>query len=90
MFALVVVEVDELFGHPRAAECRLDDQFGRAGKGDDSAVVVGVGLAIEQPDAWDNGDGFDDAVDDLRAAAFAEVGDAFDDLLHGSAPFERA
>jgi hypothetical protein len=77
-------EVDELSGFACGADGGFDDASGRAGEGDDGAVVGGVEGPIEQAHAFDLGGG-DDLCDLGGVGAFREVGDALDDgfWVHG-------
>ena len=48
MDALVPAQVDQLARHPHALHERLDQLLLAAGQGEDRAVVIGVGMDIEQ------------------------------------------
>jgi hypothetical protein len=76
-------EVDELGGAAGGANRGFDDTGGGAGDGDDGAVVVAVQGIVEQAHAL-YVHGRDDGRDDFGAAAFREVGNAFDERVgHG-------
>jgi hypothetical protein len=83
MFSLVRAQVDAL---ERALEEGEDGGGQRgevAGEGEHAAVVVAVGLRVEDAHAGDLLDGRDHGVDDLRPAPLADVRHALDDLEHG-------
>jgi hypothetical protein len=63
--------------HHRRLQCRLV-----SGQGEDAAVVVAVGLHVEDADAGRTQGGHG-RLHDLRAAAFADVGNALDQAWHG-------
>jgi hypothetical protein len=82
MFARVTIEVYEFCGLARGSQSRCDYSFGRGDESDDRAIMVGVGLAIEQHGSGRGSYGCDYFSDDFRAAAFAEVRYAFDYVSH--------
>ena len=57
-------------------------RLGRAGEGDDAAVVRLVARVVEEGDALDVADGGDDLVHHLGAPALAEVRNALDQSRH--------
>ena len=50
-----------------------------AGNREHGAVVAGVGRPIEEEHARDGGQGVGEALDDVEATAFGDVGHAFDE-----------
>ncbi len=83
MRAFVPGEVDEVGGFADAEDGGCLNRVALADEGDDSAVVVGVHLVVEEVDAG-NLHGLDDGVDFGRVAAFREVWNVFDESAgHG-------
>jgi hypothetical protein len=84
MDAVLGGEVDQLGGFACGADGGFDDSGGRAGEGDDGAVVGGIEGPVEQAHAFDLCGG-DDLCDLGGVGAFREVGDALDDgfWVHG-------
>jgi hypothetical protein len=79
MFASVLVEIDQLGGFGDSPEgCFLDPRW-RTRKGDDGAVVVVVGVAVQDEDVCYPGNRRLDGLDDLRSASFGKIRNAFDD-----------
>jgi len=78
MHAVLGCEVDEFGGFAGGADGSLDDAAGRAGDGDDGAIVCGVERPIEEAHAFDLHGG-DDLLDLGCVGAFREVWDALDD-----------
>lgn len=76
--AILRGEVDELSGFACGTDSGFDDAFGRAGEGDDGAVVGGVEGPVQEAHAVDLRGG-DDLLDFGGVGAFREVGDALDD-----------
>jgi hypothetical protein len=89
VLALVVVEVYQVAGDADAAKGSLDHVVRPADKGNDRAVVVGVGADVEHLDAGHFTDGVGDAAVDGWVAAVAEVGDTFDERLHAFSFWKR-
>jgi hypothetical protein len=83
MGALMPGEIDQLGSLAHAANGSFLDGFAIPDEGDDTAVVIGVHLAIEKVDSWQF-HGFDDGVNFGGVAAFGKIGDAFDESAgHG-------
>ena len=80
MLARMLVEVDQLGGRGDAAERGLDGHIGGGDEGHHRAVVRRVAGDVQESRAVDGRDGVTDGGDDLGATAFAEVGNAFDEL----------
>jgi ABC-type glutathione transport system ATPase component len=67
----------------------LLDRVGLAGECEHGAVVVRIARAVEKPDAGGRRDDVRKGLDDVEAAALADVGDAFDDAWHEREPSAR-
>ena len=80
---LVRGEVDELHGLFREGESGVLDGAGLPGERDHAAVVVGIERDVEDGRSGGAGGG-GQGLDELRPAAFAEVGDAFEDHVRDS------
>ena len=78
MFAFVRPQVD---GGDRALE-QLGDAGGQAGRGpsqrEDRAIMGGVGLDVEDPQARYGAQRLGQAADDVQTTPFADVGNTFD------------
>ena len=80
MLAAVAAQVDPFRGHGGTGHRRIDRECRLGHKGNDHAVVGGIGLDVDHAGAR----GFDrigDGGDDVEAAPFREIGDA---LYEGS------
>jgi hypothetical protein len=71
-------QIDELCGLASGSDGGFDDAGGRAGDGDDRAVVRGIERPVEEANAFDLHSGYD-LFNLGDVSAFREVGDAFDD-----------
>ena len=78
MDAVLGCEVDDFGSFAGGANGSLDDAAGRAGDGDDGAIVCGVERPIEETHAFDL-HGSDDLLDLGGVGTFREVWDALDD-----------
>ncbi len=58
--------------------------FWFADKGHNSAIVIGIASNVEELSAGSLFDGIGNFSDGLLIVTFAEIWNAFDDLLHGS------
>ncbi len=83
MLAPVLPQVDGVERDGEERQRRRLDRGGVAGQREDGTVVGRVGGMVEQADARRLPDGLRQALDDVRPAALAHVGDGFDD---GHAP----
>ena len=86
MRALVLVQVDQRGGGGDGREGGRLDGLRRSGKRDHGAVMVGVAALVEDGHAGYGADGVYDPGDDLRTAAFAEVGHTFHQGSQHKAP----
>ena len=88
VLAVVLVHVDALGGDLRELEGDLLDGLGGADEGENAAVVVAVGLSIEQGAAGDALRGLDELVIGglVLFLGAAEIGDAFDQSCHDKFP----
>ena len=82
VFALVPAQIDEFRGLPHGFDDAAGHRFRIPGDRNDAAVVRGVHLRVEQRHAGESGQRGRDGVHHFLAPAFAEIGHAFDDLLH--------
>jgi hypothetical protein len=78
--ALMRGEIDEFDGFGDAAQCRVRHRGGRAYKGEDAAIVVGVRFAVEQDNFRNAEDRLDDGVHLGAVAPFGEIGNALNEL----------
>ena len=80
----MLVHVDALGGDLGQLEGDLLDGLGRANEGEDAAVVVAVGLRVEQGAAGNALSSLDESVVGglVLFLGAAEIGDAFDQLCH--------
>ncbi len=78
MDTVLLGKVDELSGFACGAGSGFDNARGRAGDGNDGAVVRGVERPIKQANTLNLHGGYD-LSDFSDVSAFREVGDAFDD-----------
>ncbi len=81
MRARVLRQVDELGSFPDATNHSFFHPHGIADQGDDTAIVVGVHLAVEKVDAV-HLHSFENGVDFSFVAAFGKVRNAFDECRH--------
>ena len=79
MLAPVLPQVDGVERDGKERQRRRLDRRRVAGQREDGAVVGGVGRMVEQANARRLPDGLREALDDVGAAALADVGDRFDD-----------
>ena len=88
VLAVVLVHVDALGGDLRELEGDLLDGLGGADEGENAAVVVAVGLSVEQGAAGDALRGLDELVIGglVLFLGAAEIGDAFDQSCHDKFP----
>jgi hypothetical protein len=84
MLALVRPQVDPGGGDREELGDGRPERGRVAGEGEDAPVVVLVGLHVEDPHAGCPLHGGNRLLDHLGPAALADVGDALDDLRHGS------
>src|SRR5512145_2935399 len=84
MLTLMLGHIDQLGSTTYRSECCLSYSPGLTGKGDNAAVVIGVGVDIEHHCAGNSVDSRSDCIDDLAPAAFAEVGYALNHLACSS------
>jgi len=77
---LVVCQVDERVR-------RAEDRVRLAGVGEHRAVVIEIARAIEKTHSVDRADRVGEAIDDIATAAFADIGDTFDETRHDSGPW---
>ncbi len=75
-------EVDHFGGMATSLKRSLQYDLRRADERYNRAVMRGIGLPVQHLRPWHRGDGCDNRIDHFRPAAFAEVWNAFDDLLH--------
>jgi len=78
---LVMVQVNEFRRFAHATNCRFGHSFSIADNRDDTPVVVGIHLAVEQEYAVPL-HGVHNGVDFRRVAAFGEIRDALNQGLH--------
>ena len=78
VLALVLVQVDQLGGFSNRPEGGLFDLLRRADKGQHGAVVIQVGVPVEQADRRHGLDGVLDGLDYFGAAGIGKVGNTFD------------
>ena len=83
VLALVAAQVDAAYGHLEEREQAGPERRLVADQGQDAAVVVLVGLDVEDAQARDRLQGRDRGVDHLGAPSLADVGDRLDDPRHG-------
>ncbi len=74
----MLVQVDQFGGLADALEGSLFDRCGCTDIGDDGAVVVAIGVAIEHGHAG-RSDGGHNGFDHFRPAGFGKIGDTFDE-----------
>jgi hypothetical protein len=84
VLSAMLVEVNEFGRAARGAHGGFHGSLRFGDEGDHRAVVISIHLAIEHENARDGLDGAHDLFDDFGTPPFAEVRDAFDDLLHRS------
>ena len=84
MDAHVLTQVDELHRRRDAGDEGLEEVVGPRGEGEDGAVVVGIGVGVEQRSTA--GEGVPDRGNDLRASPFRHVGHC---LEHDPYPTKR-
>jgi len=83
MGAGVLVQINKVSGLLDGLESGFFGRLRRADVGDDGAVVVAVGGAVEHGHTGCR-DGGQDGLHHLGAAGFGKVGDTFDELIgHG-------
>jgi hypothetical protein len=73
----MVFQVDQFSRASDGEKCSLLDGCWRANEGDDCAIVVQVGVAIQHTHSGDAQNGSLDGFDDFRAAGFRKIWDAF-------------
>jgi len=81
MLPAMLVQVDQPGGGRDGGVSGLLHRLRRADEGHHGAVVVGVAAGVQDGHAGHGADGGHDLGDDLRAAAFAEVGDTFNERV---------
>ena len=86
MLAVVLVEIYEFRGFARASHCGIDDSIGLSDECYNRPVVIRIGLAIEEDDAFDGFDCSDDLINYFNASPFAEIRDALDNASHDQNP----
>ena len=84
MDARVLTQVDELDRRCDAGEEGLEEVVGPRGEGVDGAVVIGIGVRVEQRSTA--GEGVPDRGNDLQASPFRDVGHC---LEHDPYPTKR-
>ena len=84
VFTGVLAHVDELGTHPRGADGSLDDLRRLAHEGEDGPIGGAAGVDVQQGDSVGRADGVGDGVENRGIAPLGEVGDALDELCHGS------
>jgi hypothetical protein len=82
MFAGVLIEIDQLCRRLDRVERGAFHGFRPADEGKHRAVVIDVGMLIEEGDTLDRRDSRSDFGDDFGPPRFAEVGNTFDNLGH--------
>jgi hypothetical protein len=82
MFAAVLVQVNVLGSFGYSLKGGLFDGRRLADKGNDSAVVIGVGADVEHADTLYRANDVGNTVVNFRTATVAKVGNAFNNLLH--------
>jgi len=83
--ASCLVQVNLASRQADGGEGRLDDRRRRTGERDHAAVVVHVGMDVQDKDARHSGDGGPKGLDDVGPATLGEVGNALDPgLAHGT------
>ncbi len=80
---LMVVQVDQFRRLGDAAQRRFAHALSRADKCDHRTVVVGIHLAVEQVNVRPGQNGAHNRLHHGGIAAFTEIGNAFDEGLHG-------
>ncbi|HUG55824.1 MAG TPA: hypothetical protein VMJ92_02005, partial [Candidatus Limnocylindrales bacterium] len=83
VLALVRAQVDLAYRRVYEGMGGGFDRPGRAGEGEDGPVVVNVTGPVEKAHTVDRLDRGGETVDDVAAAAFTDVGNAFDETRHG-------
>jgi hypothetical protein len=81
MCTLVLGKVDEFLSLADPAQHGFHQRFAITNQGDDTAVVVGIHLAIEKIDAI-HLHCFNDGIDLRFIAAFRKIGDTFYERWH--------
>ena len=82
--ALMLGEIDEGDGLFHRAERGFGDRGGRPDEGENAAVMIDIGFAIEQHDSGDRSDGCGDRVDFRGVASFRKVRNTFNQLSRHS------
>ena len=90
VFSAMFGEVDPISGHARASKNRGSDFIEIACQSDDGSVVVRIDVLVEDEDIFGSGDSLLDFIDDIKTSTFTEVGNAFDDRIHGTVVVLRA
>ena len=87
MFALVLVEVNQLRRLGDAKVCGFFHRFGRPDKGQDRAVVVHVGMPVQNAHSAHARDSSNDRIHHFRTAGFGKIRDAFNNFWGHSFSF---
>ena len=88
MLAFVLGQVDEIHCLAGQVDGALGHGGGLAQEGDDGAVMAGVGGIVQQGYAGGVAHHIHNCFDHFGAAAFADIGDAFQNFSHGDcSPF---
>ena len=82
MGAVMDAHINEFLRFGSAAESGFADVCGRSDKGDDRPVGGFTGIYVQHFDAFHRGDGRYNLVNYGAVAAFAIIGDTFNQLFH--------